>query len=367
MTSRERYLTALSRATPPDRVPLMLEAFHVPGEEAIDGNPDPLWREVARRAFEHVPAIRAVHPGINRYLVTPPQRLRHVARTTVGSRVTVTSAIDTPKGTLTAITRTDAGLRTTWQIKYPVETIRDLEALAAVPWELPPNLVDREPLAADERTIRRLHISSPVVCVAGAMPYELFLELCATEPELIEHLTHLCLERCLDVLEMALLPGDIDVVWIGGCEWVTPPMASAAVYERFVQEPERRLIERIHAAGAYAHVHCHGNVRETLERVIDRGADYFEPVEPPPDGDIRFAEAKAVAGGRIVLGGNLEVRVLERGTPEEVEAAVAAAFEGGRRHMALADSAGPVGAFDERTRDNYLLVIELWERESPLS
>ncbi len=51
-------------------------------------------------------------------------------------------------------------------------------------------------------------------------------------------------------------------------------------------------------------------MRHALERTIERGADYTEPVEPPPDGDITMAEAKRLVAGRLALGGNIDCRVL---------------------------------------------------------
>ena len=85
------------------------------------------------------------------------------------------------------------------------------------------------------------------------------------------------------------------------------------LYRELVQDFERKVIERIHAGGDISHIHCHGNVRSTLELAIQRGGDFFEPVEPPPDGDITFAEAKALANGRITLGETLKREYWRRG------------------------------------------------------
>ena len=66
-------------------------------------------------------------------------------------------------------------------------------------------------------------------------------------------------------------------------------MGSPTLCRELVQPFGRKVIEGIHAAGAVSHIHCHGNVRSTLELAIERGGDFFEPVEPPPDGDITLA------------------------------------------------------------------------------
>jgi uroporphyrinogen-III decarboxylase len=198
------------------------------------------------------------------------------------------------------------------------------------------------------------------------MPYQYFLELCATHLELIESLTAECLRRTLAILDAVLEAGKVDYVWMGGSEWLTPPMGSPGLYERLVHAYERPIIERVHAAGAVCHVHCHGNVRSTLPLVAERGADLFEPVEPPPDGDITMAEAKALAGGRMTLGGNVEARVVENESADAAEAATRAAFEGGRERMVLRTTAGPIGPVTPRMLENMHRLVDVWEELSPL-
>jgi len=198
------------------------------------------------------------------------------------------------------------------------------------------------------------------------MPYEYFLELCATEFVLIKELTQQCLERILDILDVVLAENTIEYVWMGGCEWLTPPMGSPKLYEALVQQFDRQIIERVHDAGAVCHIHCHGNVRSTLELAIRRGGDFFEPVEPPPDGDIAFAEAKDLANGRITLGGNVEARVLENEPVDAVEKAARAAFEGGKTRMVFQTTAGPISTMTPRMVENYHRMLDVWEELSPI-
>jgi uroporphyrinogen-III decarboxylase len=257
-----------------------------------------------------------------------------------------------------------------WTTKYPVESLDDIEKIRSVRWELPENLAppDTANLPPDfaERSLLQTHISSPFVCVAGMMPYQYFLELCATDLDLVKELSVQCQERTLSVLDVLLETRKIDYVWLGGCEWVTPPMASPRIYEELVQDFEAKLISRVHDAGALCHLHCHGNVRSTLELVIRRGADFFEPVEPPPDGDITFAEAKKIAAGRITLGGNVEARLFANDSADAVEAATRRAFEGGKDRMVLKTSAEPISEMTPRMLKSYHRMIDVWEALSPL-
>jgi hypothetical protein len=369
MTPRERLLAAL-KGRPVDRVPLVMPGFTFVSREAIDAHPDPRRREVAHRIHDWVAYDLQVPSYINRYLVTPPQRIRQEVVALANGCQEIRGTLDTPKGTLTFVTQFDPVSDTTWTVEYPVKTLHDLETIASVPWELPDGLAPPAEIEAegfDTRGYGETRISSPFVCVAGMMKFEQFLEFTATEPTLIDELTDVCLERTLDVLEVLLSKPGIEVVWIGGSEWVTPPMASPRVYDRLVQEQERRLIDYVHAQGDIAvHVHCHGHVRHALQRMIERGTDYTEPVEPPPDGDITMAEAKQLAAGRITLGGNVECRVLCNGLGDEVEVAVRAAFEGGKERFILRPTEGPSPTMDEREFRNWMTMVNLWETLSPV-
>jgi hypothetical protein len=367
MDPRDRFLGCV-RGQEVDRVPLCVEALMYRSRDAVRDERDLLKREVVERMFEHTHFFHVVPSGINRHLITPPQRVALVKKEQDADTVTTWSAIDTPKGELSYVVARNSTSRTSWTVKYPVESIEDIEKIRSVPWELPagtetPALSD---LPADflERGVVRTGISSPFVCVAGMMPYQYFLELCATHFELMRELTQVCFERIMKTLDVLLAKRNIDYVWMGGCEWLTPPMGSPRHYEELVQKFEEPVIRRIHEGDAVCHVHCHGNVRSTIEMVVARGADFFEPVEPPPDGDITFAEAKRLVAGRMTLGGNIEARLLEKADEATVERAVRAAFEGGRHRMVLRNSAGPISDFDERMRRNYHRLVDVWEELS---
>ena len=369
MNPRERLLKTI-RGERADRVPLVLEGFHCATRDRLDAFDDGARRRIAQRIYDQTAALVDCNSFVNRYLVTPSQFIREVSRDRAGDGVRVTSEIATPKGRLTAVTATNPQSETVWTVKYPVESLEDVEKIRSVPWEMPERLAPPEtsrlPDGFGERLVVRTGVSSPFVCAAGMMPYDYFLELCAAEPGLMKELTAQCCERILSVLEVLLGPEAIDYVWIGGCEWLTPPMGSPELYEQLVQPFEAELISRVHAAGAVAHVHCHGNVRSTLELVVARGGDYFEPVEPPPDGDITFAEAKALAAGRMTLGGNVEARILENEGPEEVERATREAFEGGKERMVLSNTAGPISDLTPKAAANYGRMIDVWDELSPL-
>jgi len=370
MTPRERLLRTM-RGEAADRVPLVLPGFQLSSRPALKAIHDPYRHLIAERVFQDMHFDVGVGSSVNRYLVTPPQRMRHDRRPLPGGERETYGAIDTPKGELTFHTRYAPASRTTWALKYPCETLADIEKIASVPWELPPGVkppqLDDLPPSFERRGIVRTGISSPFVCVAGMMPYQTFLLLCATELGLIEELTEICRRRIVAVLEVLFSEPGIEYVWMGGSEWVTPPMGSPALYDALVQEQERSIIDYVHAhSDAVVHVHCHGHVRHALARTIERGGDYTEPVEPPPDGDITMAEAKALAAGRMTLGGNIESRVLCNEDEAATAQAVRAAFEGGKGRFVLSPTEGPSPVLGEREFRNWMTMIDVWEELSPI-
>jgi hypothetical protein len=130
-----------------------------------------------------------------------------------------------------------------WTIKYPVESLDDIEAIRSITWELDPGVAPPDisslPKSFMTRGIFYASVSSPFVCVAGTMPFEMFLELCVTNLGLIRDLTQQCLERILSVLDVVLAEETVEYVGVYGCEWLTPPMASPRLYEELVQHLEK--------------------------------------------------------------------------------------------------------------------------------
>ena len=364
MTPRARLLTTM-RGEKADMVPLVIAGFDFDSKDAIESHPDPHHRDIARAVYDETTRYHLVPSYINRYLATPPQFTQTRTEKRPGGSKRHITTLATPKGELTAVNDFDPISGTAWMVKYPVETMDDIDRIASIPWELPIDLKAPDsqdlPAAVDPRTVSRTFISSPLVCVAGMMRYEWFLELALVESKLIAELTEMCRVRILDVLTVLFSKPGIECVQLGGSEWVTPPMGSPAIYDALVQEQERSIIDYIHSnSDAMVHVHCHGRFRHALQRTIERGVDYTEPVEAPPDGDITMAEAKELASGRITLGGNVQCRILVNETEDAVEKAVRAAFEGGNLRFVLRPTEAASPRIMEREYKNYLRMIELW-------
>jgi len=371
MNPRERLLAILT-GNRVDRVPLDLKKLgginsQITSRRKLEEIEDPGYKEIATRVYDKTVNPIKVPSFVNRYLVTPPKFIETREGREKGELV-LNKEIDTPKGLLKAKVKRNEESKTTWHVKYPVESLEDIEKIRSIPWSCPEGLSPPENdiiSQSSDKEIVKTSISSPFVCVAGMMKYEYFLKLCATELELIKELTELCAERILATLDVLFENDVIEYVWMGGCEWLTPPMGSPKLYEELVQKWERPIIERIHEGGAFCHIHCHGNVRSTLRKMVERRGDFTEPVEPPPDGDVPFEEAKDIVDGEMVLGGNIEIRILQNGDERKVEEAVKAAFEGGKEAMILTPTESPISRMDPQMVANYHRLIDVWEELSP--
>ena len=371
MYPRERILHTL-RGQKADRVPLVLPGFTYSSHDDLEKVQDPLRRKIAERVIDETDFRVQVPAYVSRMLVTPPQRIRTEHKILPNGNRETRGVIDTPLGELTFVTEWDPLSQTGWQVKYPVESQEEIKKIASVPWELPTRLMppelDKLPDGFSERGILTTNISSPFVCVSGMMSYEWFLELCYLDLDLVAELTEICRQRVLDCVKVLVSKPGIEYVWMGGSEWITPPMAPPMVYDALVQEQERSIIKYVHEnSDAIVHIHCHGNIRDALPKIIERGGDYTEPVEPPPDGDITMAEARKIAARRITLGGNIECRVLCIESEDSVEEAVQAAFEGGKERFILRPTEDPSPVLDEQEFRNYMRMIDVWEEMSRLN
>ncbi len=370
MNPRERILGAM-RGDEIDRVPMIMHGLMCQSHDQIDRAADPLRRKLMERVVDETHFTVQVPSYINRMLVTPPQRFSANQNMLPNGNRQVLGTIDTPKGELHYESIWDPKSQTSWMPKYPVENMEDIEKIKSVPWELPPNLnpPDMSNLPAEfaERGIMATSVSSPFVCVSAMMEYEKFLEFCYTEFDLMVELTEICKDRIMDCMKVLMSKPGIEYIWMGGSEWVTPPMAPPDIYDALVQEQEREIINYAHEHGnAITHIHCHGRIKDALPKTIQRGGDYTEPIEPPPDGDITMVEAKKISAGRITLGGNIECRVLCNENEHIVEKAVRDAFEGGKYRFVLSQTAEHSPTIAEQEYRNYVRMLDVWEEMSPI-
>jgi uroporphyrinogen-III decarboxylase len=273
----------------------------------------------------------------------PPQK-------TSAIRTRHAAILHTPKGDLNYAHDVDDGIETTWDMIKPINCPADVEKMLSVPNRFtPPPAADFEPFRAYRREmgddcIGGAGVNCMVAMLCAMMPYQLLLEWTATEPGLLRHLADAWLERTWQRVECMLANG-VGPFWhFNGVERATPPMMGPRQWAEWVEPYDGEIMHRIKAAdpNALIHVHCHGRVATVLNSFMAMGVDSTDPVEPPPQGDIEFAEARRRVGERMTLYGNIEFVDMETREPDEIERKVRQAIEqSGRSRTVLYLSATP--------------------------
>ena len=121
------------------------------------------------------------------------------------------------------------------------------------------------------------------------------------------------------------------------------------------------MTELIHSFDGKVRFHSHGRIASLLDEIAKTGADAIDPVEPPPDGDIELSQVKKRLGEKMCLFGNIEVKLLEYGSSDEIRNfvinAMAQAKPGGG--FVIMPTASPIGIpLSSKTLDNYATFIE---------
>lgn len=373
MTGKQRLRTALTGGQP-DRVCIWLrEGFPIvkgPAEEDDFRNgwqADPLYREL----FEYVRPWADDWLGWggfpnNRYCMIPPSACRHETISDDGRIRRTRAIVETPRRTLTSIVERHRHEATQWVIEPLCKDRDDLAALAQVPWELDVEACRRTRQSYEEcrrragqRHAIRTGLSSPIVIISGAMELELFLELSHTERGWFHELCEEITRRSLLMLEAVWGDDELETtVTFGGSEQCTPPMMAPEAYDEYVVPYEGKLIQWLKRRGALTTVHCHGKVSHALKCMVQVGADGTDPVEPPPQGDVTYAEARRIVGDDLTLIGNLQFSDLCNAEPEVIRGQVREVLSFGTRRLILGASAGPITHVSRRLVDNYKAWID---------
>ncbi len=370
LSSAERLTRAINWQ-PVDRVPIFppipWDPRNWPPREPYgDWRDEDNYLELAELCARHCDVIvgtAALGPMFDRrFMLIPREFIGLESRHVDDGRVVVRHRVRTPAGDLRTTEVRHPGVATTWYPEPLLKDERDVSRILSVPYRFePPDLqrfhADRSRLG--HRALIQIGISTPLVSTGRMFEFGHFLEWCCSRRALIEKLIATHAERIHERLRWLLDNGVGPVYWFGGSEQATPPMMSPDLYDDLVVRYDRPLIQLVRKHGCYAHVHCHGKVNGVLERVMEMGAHLFDPCEPPPDGDLDFADAKRRAHGRMVLMGNIEFRHLEAAAPEDIERMVADAIgRGGKQGMMLYPSATPITTISDRYRHNAARYIE---------
>ncbi|KPK84652.1 MAG: hypothetical protein AMJ81_05085 [Phycisphaerae bacterium SM23_33] len=378
-----RRITACHRGEPADRIPICSPISWHPMRD-IDREQPGGWRSeqgfvrVARLVQEHCDPpppycpvrLPRVFSGISyqRFLEAPDEHIEELPPQRVAPhRTRHTTVLHTPKGDLFWSYDQDEGIETRWDIRRPIQCPEDVEKMLSVPYRfVPPDPAEFEPFRSHRRQmaadcIAGAGVNSMVAMLCGMMPFQLLLEWVLTEPGLLKALADAWLERTAAKVDFLLEQG-VGPFWhFNGVERASPPMMGPRQWDELVVPYDGEVMRRIKARDGQAviHVHCHGKVGTLLGSFLEMGVDSTDPVEPPPQGDIGFAEAKRRVHGQMTLYGNIEFLDMEQCTPEQIEEKVRRAIEdGGKAHTVLYPSATPHERHSERFLANAVRYIE---------
>jgi uroporphyrinogen decarboxylase len=363
MTSRDRILAALSHQ-PADRVPISTYELVGWNSRAFE-NREPSYRRLMDAIRERTDCLAMWNPSSNAtFLETAcPVEIDTVERRE--GNVTITRRVlHTPKGDLTQTTKVFDDVHTVWQTEHWCKTPADVDKALSVPYvPLDYDASDHARIRQEmgDRGIVMASLADPLLLAAELMEFGEFTIWAAHETGHFARTVDILRERNQENLRRLLKANGVELYRICGPEYATPPYLPPALFERFVVPYVTEMVDAIHAAGGRVRLHCHGRIGRVLDMIARTGADAIDPCEPPPDGDIPLAEIKRRAGGKLCLFGNLELKLLEHGSPEDVTAAVKQcmrdAKDGGG--YVIMPTAAPINVpLAGKTGENYLRYID---------
>jgi len=379
LRASSRRLMACYRGEQADRVPICSPIPWHPMRD-IDQDPPTGWRaeerfaRVARMVQEHcdpsVPYSPVAKPRVfsrisyQRFLEASDEYIEDLPTERVRpNRTRYQKVLHTPKGDLFWTYDVDDGIETLWDMHRPIQSPEDVEKMLSVPYRFrPPDAGQFDAYRAHRREmgadcIGGGGVNSMVAMLCGMMPFQLLLEWVVAEPGLLKMLADAWLERVSEIVEYLQGQG-VGPFWhFNGVERASPPMMGPKQWDEWVMPYDGEVMRQIKSRDSEAriHVHCHGKVGTLLERFMEMGVDSTDPVEPPTQGDIEFADAKRLVDGRMVLFGNIEFVDMELCSPDEVEQKVRHAIEdGGKAHTVIFPSSTP----HERPTERFLANAE---------
>jgi hypothetical protein len=82
---------------------------------------------------------------------------------------------------------------------------------------------------------------------------------------------------------------------------------SRSMYERLILPYERAVVDFIHKKyGIPCYIHTCGSIGDRLDLILETGADGLECLDPPPLGNVNFADAVEYLKGKAFIKGNLD-------------------------------------------------------------
>ena len=363
MNSRERLLAVL-RHQMPDRVPISTYELSGYNTLAFENN-DPSYRRLmdAIRQFTDCTCMWDPPSDVVFLESAFPAELEG-RKTREGDSTITRKTLHTPKGDLTQTLREIDNIHTVWEVEHWCKNIADVEKALSIPYQPASyDFSDYARIVAEvgDHGVIMSSPADPLWLACGLMDFGNYAIWAMTETEHFVRTIEIMHERNMENLRRMLACQVVDLYRICGPEFATPPYMPPELFVRFVQPYVTDMTTMLHEKGALVRVHSHGRINQALEPMMATGCDAIDPCEAPPDGDITLAEIKRRAGDRLCIFGNLELKLLETGTEDQVEAVVrqcmAEAKAGG--NFVIMATASPINSpLSPKTEANYLRFFE---------
>ncbi len=366
MTSRERLLAVL-KGELPDRVPISTYELQ-PQSTASWENHEPSYAPLMAFIEQHCDTMMFAGTAGWRFA----EGQTEVETWTEGDWTHHRTLLHSPLGDLTTHHASKADVVTTWTLEHALKTPDDIDKYLALDFQL--GDVDMSGFFAEQDRLGEAGIllpgvADPVCIAAEAFEMSQFLLYSITDTDKMLYFLDALGERLIEQLRLVCEAGKQsrgerfgEVLFrLCGPEYVTPPYLSPKYFNRFVTRYVKPMADLIHEAGAMMRYHSHGKIRQVLDEIMATEPDGIDPLEGPPDGDIDLAELKRLIGDRTCLFGNLQLKLLEHGTPQQVRETVIQcmqdAKEGGR--YVIMPTAAPINIpLAPQTDTNYRVFIE---------
>lgn len=162
--------------------------------------------------------------------------------------------------------------------------------------------------------------SNPGGHVVTLFGSEDFAIMSATDRKILHALCERQMKTIISRLKHLIDHGVGPYFSMAGEEYIVPPLHGPKDFYDFNVRYDKPIIDLVHDAGGRIHIHSHGSMKNVLQGFVDMGVDVLHPFEPPPQGNILAAEAKAISRGKMCLEGNIQINRMYEATPDEMRA-----------------------------------------------
>ncbi|MCL2775583.1 MAG: hypothetical protein FWD71_19895 [Oscillospiraceae bacterium] len=320
LTSRQRLINAIEKKRT-DRVPVSTYELCARNSYSFENN-EPSYSGLMAFIKENTDAVTMWDLGSNGRFVnssySPDVKIDYGDE---GNYHVQHLALNANGRILTQTLKWSDNVKTTWNVEHICKNTNDVDALMNLPYEpVTYNASDYARISAEtgDGGIIMSSVSDPAGTAIDFMEFGDATVWALTEPNHFQSVLDELHRRNMINMKNMLETQTVDLYRICGAEYVTPPYLPPSCFEKFEYPYLCDIVGLLHKYGAKARIHCHGKIRHVLDMIIATGADAIDPCEAPPDGDITLSEIKEKTAGKLCIFGNLQLKLLECGSTDEV-------------------------------------------------